>query len=331
MKILVTGASGFVGYHLITELIKSDHQVLGIDSFSDYYSSEYKRQRQRSLRKKNGDYFDLEIDVADQEHLMNLIDREKPESIIHLAGQPGVRINKGDFSSYSHSNLEGFSSILSSAIKTETPNFLFASSSSVYGNSSEPNLREDQSDLKPISFYGATKLSNEILSQSVSRDSNINIRALRFFTVYGTWGRPDMAYFRIARALRKGTTFPLYGQSTVLRDFTHVSDTVSQIRLLVDELSTKQRNYFDIVNIGGGKPRSLDDMISILEKVSGKSLRAHSLPKINGDVLVTNSSSEYRESLVGPHTFLPLEVGLEDLYRWISLPEIETLLDKYNL
>lgn len=331
MKILVTGSSGFIGSHLVSELIAKNHEVLGVDSYTNYYSPEYKKARRDNLKKLNGNFIDHEMDVADYESFVKLIYKIQPDAVIHLAGQPGVRIAKGEFSAYSHANLEGFSSLLSAAIINEIPNLLFASSSSVYGNSTDEKLSEDQKNLTPISFYGATKLSNEILAESISADSNIRMRALRFFTVYGNWGRPDMAYFRIARALRKDGHFPQFGQAQVLRDFTHVSDTVRQIELLMNQLTAAPRNFYDVVNIGGGQPRSLTEMITTLEKLSGRELKTNLLPGVVGDVKVTNSSSVYRESLVGASDFKPLEEGLEELYAWISSQNVEHLLDAFGL
>lgn len=331
MKFLVTGSSGFIGAHLISKLLESGHEVVGIDVETHYYSPQYKVERREALLRTYTEYRNIKTDIAIDDNFLEILDQFQPDTVIHLAAQPGVRIAKGDFDGYTHSNLIGFSKVLSSVIKTETPNFLFASSSSVYGNSPQSTLSEDSGDLHPISFYGATKLSNEILGKSVVEDSNVRIRGLRFFTVYGSWGRPDMAYFRIARSLNLDTSFNLYGDTSVLRDFTHVSDTVQQIQQLALQLAENKGNFFDVVNIGGGAPRSLQEMIHILEKMSGKKLATNVLPKVVGDVKITNSSPVYRESLIGKHEFVSLEKGLEDFYSWISSNEIKDILDKTKI
>lgn len=263
MKYLVTGAAGFIGSHLSARLSKSGHAVLGVDNFSTYYSPELKEFRVKELLKPTG--VDVrKIDLSDLYSFQQVIREYKPDSIIHLAAQPGVRTPIGQSYEYIQNNLVAFSNVLQTAIQGEVPEFLYASSSSVYGNSENIPYSENDLSIRPISIYGATKLANEILTPAFVNGSKTRARGMRFFTVYGPWGRPDMAYFRIIDSILNGTKFTKFGGGEVKRDFTFVEDITSSIELLSIELASRPHGFSDIVNIGGGKPHSLNDLIKTI-------------------------------------------------------------------
>ena len=206
MKYLVTGAAGFIGSNLSARLAKSGNEVLGVDNFSPYYSPKFKELRVANLLTPVGIEV-KKIDLSDISAVVEIVREFRPTVIIHLAAQPGVRTPLGKSYQYVQNNLVAFANVLQTAIEESVPDFLYASSSSVYGNSLESPYREDNLNIRPISIYGATKFANEILTPAFVSGSKTRARGLRFFTVYGPWGRPDMAYFRIIDSILNGAEF----------------------------------------------------------------------------------------------------------------------------
>jgi len=328
MTVLVTGIAGFIGSKLAQFLSSSGESVIGVDNFNDYYSVSLKRIRVAKLLVP----FGVEVrnlDISNNNQVKGLIKDVKPTSIFHLAAQAGVRLPLNQVNKYVDSNLVGFNNILSNAVEQEIPNLLYASSSSVYGNSKNLPYRESDLTLRPLSFYGATKLSNELITPTLLRGSSTRVRGLRFFTVYGPWGRPDMAYFRLINSALNNETFNLYGNGKASRDFTYIDDVVSAIDKLHSELQSRAFEFSDIVNVGGGNPASMLEMIDIISGYTKVKLNIKELSKHHNDVDSTNADPSYLESLVGSSPKTKLQDGLAQVVEWGRVPEIKGLLPEW--
>lgn len=316
MKILVTGASGFVGTFLTREFHSRKHEILGVDSFTDYYSTELKTARWNSV--VGGQVNLVKIDLADLEATDTIIRKFQPNVIIHLAAQAGIRLPITENERYTRSNLTGFSNLLNVSAKYEVPNFLYASSSSVYGNGSAIPYREAEKNLSPTSFYGATKLTNEILASTIAQTSQTRTRGMRFFTVYGPWGRPDMAYFRLIASALTGEEFVFYGDGFVERDFTFISDIVESICALTDELTLRPVHFSDIVNIGGGRPASINSILEEVERITGEKINRSYQSRDKKDVQKTMADTTYLRLLTGQSPNVRIHAGLTETIEWAN-------------
>ncbi len=325
MRYLVTGAAGFIGSNLAARLAVSGHDVVGIDSFNDYYSPELKLLRKKNLLDPHGIKVH-EFDLCDLYRTSQVVQDLKPDSIFHLAAQPGVRIPLGSSNLYVQNNLVAHANILQTAVEYEVPNFLYASSSSVYGNSTADTFSEDDNSIQPISIYGATKLANEILTPAFVKRSNTRARGLRFFTVYGPWGRPDMAYFRLIEAAINGTNFRKFGEGEIKRDFTFVDDITSMIESLDKQLNETPIGNSDVVNIGGGKPYSLNDLIEIISAKSDLQLNLKVEESNPNDTKYTSANVEKLISLVGEKPEVDLDSGVSRTFAWATQPEVKQYL-----
>jgi UDP-glucuronate 4-epimerase len=311
---LITGVAGFIGFHLASELLARGDVVYGVDNLNEYYSRSLKLDRLRNLKKYDNFVFD-ELDLTNRTEVQSKLSNTNPQNVFHLAAQPGVRLPKSDSQKYFDSNLIGFWNILNQAIEFNTPNIFFASSSSVYGNKTDL-LSESSKALEPTNLYGATKLSNELLAAKLSIGSQSRIRGLRFFTVYGPWGRPDMAYFKIMDCLKFNKTFTIYGDGEQLRDFTYIKDIVESTVLLNEELRNRQVGFFDVVNVGAGNPTSLNKLIDLLEGFSNKKLKTSYTIADLTESSKTHSDRKYLNQLIQNKQSTPLEVGLKEFYNW---------------
>jgi UDP-glucuronate 4-epimerase len=325
MKYLVTGASGFIGFHLTAQLISEGHEVLGIDNFNDYYSPELKLLRAKELSNRFQANI-LDLDLYSKSSTANLVSDFQPDSIVHLAAQPGIRLPLSKSDSYIRNNIVAFSNILETAVQNEIPNFLYASSSSVYGNSLQHPFSESENVLKPISLYGSTKLCNEILAAPYVANSHTRARGMRFFTVYGPWGRPDMAYLRLAASALTDSTFKLFGDGQVKRDFTYVGDIVEMIIALSKELSTHSVGVSDVVNIGGGNPHSMSDLIHGIEEKIGKSIDITYEQSNKSDTKFTCADTTLLRQLTGFAPEVNLSEGLNHVLSWATKNEIKESL-----
>lgn len=315
MRAIVTGSSGFIGFHLSALLLKSGYEVLGIDSHSNYYAPALKNLRMLKLRESHQFRF-LKLDVSDVKAIDEAVKQFEPDVIFHLAAQAGVRIPVSQIDRYVQSNLVGFSAILQSAVLNKVPKFLYASSSSVYGDSAAIPYKESELNLCPNSFYGATKLSNESLANALVKDSFTRARGMRFFTVYGPFGRPDMAYFRIISSLINGTPFRLFGDGSVERDFTFIEDCVNMIKLLEQELGNHDAGFADVVNIGGGNPVSINSLIKITGDLLNTNINLSRHASDPKDVARTMADSSRLVRLIGVKPERKLEDGLIMTIRW---------------
>jgi len=325
MNFLVTGAAGFVGSHVCRKLALLGHNVVAVDNFNDYYSPSLKILRCRNLLEELNVNV-LNVDLTNIEEVKILFKKYQLETIIHLAAQPGVRTPIAESSKYIMNNIVGFSNLLQTSVITEIPNFVYASSSSVYGNHENSIFLEDQRSGMPTSVYGATKLSNEILASAYVSQSTTKTRGLRFFTVYGPWGRPDMAYFRIISAALNNSIFELYGNGDVKRDFTYIEDITESIISLALELKNQKPGYSDVVNIGGGEPKSMLDLIETVNQICNTDLEIRYKNANTSDISYTCASTELLESLINKKSFVSLAEGVEKTIKWAKGPGIKSEL-----
>jgi UDP-glucuronate 4-epimerase len=328
MRILITGGAGFVGAHVSKLFKEQGHDVKVIDNYSPYYSVHLKEQRALSLLGPLGIKVEF-VDISDYESVSRVVKEFAPQYVVNLAAQAGVRLPISRMSDYISSNISGFLNVVRSAIENGVQGILYASSSSVYGDSSPAPFEEQSPLLSPKSFYGITKLSNEHTARVFATNSGMSFRGVRFFTVYGEWGRPDMAYFRIAAsALGKGT-FTLFGDGAVERDFTYIDDVTKSVYELVMELENRPSGFNDIVNIGGSRPLSMNYLISTIEKATGSTIQKRTAAMNPVDSKKTVASPKYLESLIGPRQFTPLEVGIERMLAWFNERQITDSLNSW--
>lgn len=329
MRILVTGAAGFIGSHLSQSLAKSNHEIIGIDSFNDYYPSELKKFRS-DLLKKNHKVEIEKVDLANRLEIERIFEVYKPSFVIHLAAQAGVRIPLISNRQYVDSNLLGFMNVLELCLINKVQKFIFASSSSVYGNSTNFPYREDDSSIYPISFYGSTKLANEIFVRSLIRNSTLKAIALRFFTVYGPFGRPDMAYFRIAHALVNDKEFQVYGDGNIERDFTYIDDTIIAIEKFIKFIDEVPEGTLEVFNIGGGQPQSLNMMINEFEEIFETKLKIKRMEKVVQDTNKTIASTLKLEKAINFVPKINLNSGITKIKEWILDEGINEYLGKWT-
>lgn len=328
MKVLITGAAGFVGAATSEYFANNGHDIYAVDSFSDYYSVDLKKLRAKNLKEK----FDIDIktlDLSIQGSVKAAFGEFSPDAVIHLAAQPGVRLPISANHLYVRDNLVGFSNVALESIECGVDSFVYASSSSVYGNHASTILSENLGDMRPISFYGATKLSNEILANALSAASPTKFRGMRFFTVYGPWGRPDMAYLKLISSGLNNKSFALFGDGSKKRDFTYINDVVKSIYDLTAELMQKSAKYSDIVNIGGGNPVSMDSLISTIENELQTKIKIAKSPDAMGDVNTTYASNEYLKNLIGSRKFVEINEGIRETINWARQYNCENQLEKW--
>lgn len=322
--ILVTGAAGFIGFHVAQRLLQDGHQVLGIDNFSPYYDVRLKEARLAQIRNEPGFVFQR-VDIADRVAVPRLFEEHRIERVIHLAAQAGVRHSIDRPHEYVDANLVGFVNILEACRHHQVQHLVYASSSSVYGqNSKVPFSVEDSVD-HPISLYAATKKANELMAHTYSHLYGLPTTGLRFFTVYGPWGRPDMAYFSFTEAIMAGKPIDLYHHGNAQRDFTYIDDIVEGIVRVheappvspsAEEPKPDKNAPYRIYNIGNNHPVPLLEFVEILERCLGRTAAKNFLPAQPGDVPVTFADVEDLASDFGFCPMTPLESGLEQFVEW---------------
>jgi len=328
MKYLVTGAAGFIGSHLCHKLTTEGNEVIAIDNFSDYYDVNLKKLRVEKLLTPL-QLKVLSVDISDKNVIDELIVNSKPEVVINLAAQAGVRLPTDQIHKYVNSNLVGFSNVLQSTVSNKIPYFLYASSSSVYGDQAAIPYTESEQKLHPNSFYGATKLANELLTPTLIKNSSTIARGLRFFTVYGPWGRPDMAYFRMIANVVSGAEFNFFGDGRVERDFTYIDDAVNSVIELSKELDNRKPGYSDVVNLGGGRPLSMNYLLENINKISEAEVKFNRQSSNSYDAKKTMSDTKYIRSLIGSKPETKLEDGINKTYQWIIQPDIYAQLNNW--
>jgi UDP-glucuronate 4-epimerase len=324
----VTGAAGFIGSHLCRELSLQANEVIAIDNLSDYYDTSLKKARIKNLLDSKGISFS-ELDICNRSALNALIKESRPEVVVNLAAQAGVRLPLSQVYKYVENNLVGFSNVLQSTVSNKVPYFLYASSSSVYGDQAAIPYTESEQKLHPNSFYGATKLANELLTPTLIKNSSTIARGLRFFTVYGPWGRPDMAYFRMIANVVSGSEFNFFGDGSVERDFTYIDDAVNSVIELSKELDKRKPGYSDVVNLGGGRPLSMNYLLENINKISKAEVKFNRQSSNSNDAKKTMSDSKYIQSLIGSKPETKLEDGIDKTYQWALQSDISAQLNNW--
>jgi UDP-glucuronate 4-epimerase len=328
MKILVTGAAGFIGFHASQYLLERGDEVIAIDNLNDYYDVQLKRDRLSILNRYPNFKFS-QIDLADREAMQQIFAEVKPEKLVHLAAQVGVRYSLQNPYAYLDSNLIGFMNILEGCRSIKPQHLVFASSSSVYGaNTKMPFSVRDTVD-HPISFYAATKKANELMAHSYSHLYQIPVTGLRFFTVYGPWGRPDMATFLFTKAIFEDRAIDVFNYGKMKRDFTYVDDIVAGIIKVLDNPPQGNPNWsgsapdpstsiapYQIYNIGNNQSVELGRFIEVLEKAIGKKAQKNFLPLQPGDVLETYADIDDLAKAVDFQPQVPIEIGIPKFVDW---------------
>lgn len=328
MIMLVTGCAGFLGMHTALRLLTSGIEVVGIDNLNSYYDVNLKEARLRQLFPfKNFKFHQL--DVSSRQEMEAFFEREKPTQVIHLAAQAGVRYSLTNPHAYIDANLQGFMNILEGCRQVQTEHLVYASSSSVYGSNTSLPFDESQNVDHPISLYAATKKANELMAHAYSHLYQLPTTGLRFFTVYGPWGRPDMALFKFTDAILKGRPIDLYNQGQMIRDFTYVDDIIEGIVRVCKKIPVSNASFdssqpdsgsssapYRIFNIGNSNPVPLMDYISVLEELLGVVAKKNFLPMQAGDVpaTVANTTALYEWIGFKPNTQVP--VGIKHFVDW---------------
>jgi UDP-glucuronate 4-epimerase len=328
MRVLVTGAAGFIGFHVTRRLLDRGDEVVGIDNLNAYYDPELKRARLAQLDGRQGFCF-IQLDVADREAMPRLFAENGFERVVHLAAQAGVRYSLDHPHAYVDSNIVGFVNVLEGCRHAGVQHLVYASSSSVYGaNEKIPFSVEDNVD-HPISLYAASKKANELMAHAYSHLFGLPTTGLRFFTVYGPWGRPDMAYFKFTRDILAGRPIDIFNNGKHLRDFTYIDDIVEGVVRTLDHIATPAAGWdaktpdpassaapYRIYNIGNNRPISLLDFVASIEKAVGMTADKIMLPQQSGDMETTFANIDSLQKAIGFRPDTPIDDGMARFVEW---------------
>jgi UDP-glucuronate 4-epimerase len=339
LKILVTGTAGFIGYHLSLSLLKLGHDVIGLDNINDYYDVNLKFARLNELGIRSEDlnsekkfvqstthknFKFIKCSLEDAAIIQDIFKQHSFDIVCNLAAQAGVRYSLEHPEKYISSNIIGFFNILEGCKTGEVPHLIYASSSSVYGNSSSTPFKTSDFTDSPVSLYAATKKSNELMAHTYSHLYNFKTTGLRFFTVYGPWGRPDMAYFKFTQAILNNEPIPVYNNGNLERDFTYIADVIEGINNIIEMgfVGNTDNENSSVYNIGHGEPVKLMDFIEALENELGKKTSYHMLPMQDGDVYRTWTDISGLKTNYGYKPTTKINAGLHQFVQWY--------LDFYN-
>jgi UDP-glucuronate 4-epimerase len=328
MKILVTGAAGFIGFHLSRRLLADGHQVVGLDNLNDYYEVSLKQARLQQLHVLDGFRF-MEMGLDDRPAMEVLFRTEQFDAVVNLAAQAGVRYSLQNPHAYIDSNIVGFMNVLEGCRQNGVKHLVFASSSSVYGANTTTPFSEHHSTDHPVSLYAATKKSNELMAHTYAHLFELPVTGLRFFTVYGPWGRPDMAYFSFTKAIQEGRTIDVFNNGQMQRDFTYIDDIVEGIVRVMDRVPQADPGWnaaspdpavssapYRVYNIGNNRPVELGRFIDVIEECLGKKAVCNLLPIQPGEVLVTCADVSDLMEDVGFRPSVTIEEGLKRFVGW---------------
>ncbi len=326
--ILVTGSAGFIGFHLAKALLEAGETVIGLDNFNSYYATELKRARTEILSGQKN-FFSVERDLTDRHAIEGLFKDFSPELVCHLAAQAGVRYSLQNPFAYQQSNLEGFVNLIEVARLLRVKRFVYTSSSSVYGGNTKMPYSEDDPVNTPVSLYAATKRANELMAYTYTHLWGLQTVGLRFFTVYGSWGRPDMAYWSFLEAILNGDPIRVYNYGKNSRDFTYINDIIPGVTaaLFEDNLAAHE-----IINLGNNQPVELMEFIRALEDLSGKIAIKEMVPPQPGDVVATYADINRAKAKLGFSPKTSLEEGLRHFVRWyLDHPDLVRAVRQFRL
>lgn len=328
MKVLVSGAAGFIGMHVASRLLARGDTVIGIDNLNAYYATSLKEARLERLR-QHGNFSFQQIDVSDRAGISDIFSKIKPQRVIHLAAQAGVRYSLENPHAYADSNLTGFVNVLEGCRHHCIEHLVFASSSSVYGGNTALPYSEHQNVDHPISLYAATKKANELMAHSYSHLFQLPVTGLRFFTVYGPWGRPDMALFKFTQAILEDRSIDVFNNGHMIRDFTYIDDIADGVVCVLDKPAQPETGFdaenpdpaisnapYRIFNIGNNQPVLLLDCIQALESALNRKAKLNLLPMQPGDVPATVADTEALYRWVGFRPNTPVRIGIEHFVNW---------------
>ena len=326
--VLITGCAGFIGMHCAKRLLEQGVAVVGIDNLNSYYDVALKHARLAELR-PHAHFRFVELDVADRQGMADLFAQVTPAKVLHLAAQAGVRYSIDQPDDYTDSNLLGFGNVLQGCRKHQVEHLVYASSSSVYGGNTRMPFAESDAVDHPISYYAATKKANELMAHSYAHLYGIPTTGLRFFTVYGPWGRPDMALFKFTKAMLAGESIDVYGEGKLVRDFTYIDDIVEGVMRVLDKPATPDAGYdsqnpnpgtstapYRIFNIGNNSPTVLMDYIAALEGALQITARKQMLPIQPGDMHSTSADTRALQAWVGFSPAMPVATGVQHFVDW---------------
>ena len=321
MKVLLTGVAGFIGYHVALKLLARGDMVIGVDNLNDYYDVRLKQARLDDIEAhQNAKNFSfIKLDLAENAATQQLFAHVKPDSVIHLAAQAGVRYSLENPHAYISSNIVAFTNILEACRALKPQHLVYASSSSVYGGNTKLPFNEADSVDHPVSLYAATKKANELMAHTYSHLYGLPTTGLRFFTVYGPWGRPDMSPFLFADAIINNKPIKVFNHGDMMRDFTYIDDIVEGVIRVLDKPATSSTNSgapYRVFNIGNNQPEQLMDFIGLLESAIGKTAQKEFLPMQAGDVKATYADTSALEAWVGFKPYTPLNEGVEKFVNW---------------
>jgi UDP-glucuronate 4-epimerase len=322
MKVLITGVAGFIGYHLASRLLDENIQVYGIDNLNDYYDVKLKQDRLTQIKYHVGFTFQ-KLDLSDRPAMAQLFETQNFDCVVNLAAQAGVRYSIENPHTYVDSNLTGFVNLLEGCRHCQVKHLVFASSSSVYGANKKIPFSITDVVSQPISLYAATKKANELIAHSYSHLYQIPMTGLRFFTVYGAWGRPDMAYFKFVKAIEEGKPIDVYNFGNMQRDFTYIDDVIEGIVRVMNKPPVPAQNEdqtfsapYKLYNIGNNKPVTLGRFIEVIEQTLDKVAQKNFLPMQLGDVLTTYADVDALVQDVGFKPCTSIEEGLGRFVAW---------------
>ena len=322
MNFLLTGSAGFIGYHLCLKLLQNGHRVIGIDNLNTYYDRKLKLARLKNLEKfKNKsklNYQFYKVDICDELKLKKIFNKFKFDAVIHLAAQAGVRYSLKNPKQYIHTNLNGFFNIIENTKIKKIKKFIYASSSSIYGSNKIPFKERDKSD-KPIQLYAATKKSNELIATSYSHLYKFQTIGLRYFTVFGPYGRPDMALYKFTKNILENKKIEIFNKGIHKRDFTYIDDAVEMtVKLIDSKLIIKKHGFASIFNIGTNNSIKLLKLIELLEKKLKKKAKKKYLPLQQGDMIKTQASTKKLFDVIGRIKGSSLNRNLDKYLDWFK-------------
>ena len=333
MTILVTGAAGFIGFHLVNKLLESHEDILGIDNFNNYYDVKLKKARYAKLLEKakkfDSNFKMIEEDISNEKEINNIFQSYKVNSVVNLAAQAGVRYSIENPHAYIKSNIKGFANILEGCRHNKVKHLVYASSSSVYGGNKNMPFSENQSVNHPVSLYAATKKSNELMAHTYSHLYGFPSTGLRFFTVYGPWGRPDMALFIFTKSILEGKPIKIFNMGKMIRDFTYIEDIAKSLVLILNKPASADSNFnpmkpnpstswapHRIFNIGNSKPINLEEYINAIENNLGKKAIREYVDMQPGDVSETEANTNALKEWINFKPNTNVQDGVSEFVSW---------------